>query len=56
MDEKTPFKPRRWPLMIFVILVTALFLAAVITTFFNTGLPLLTELIAWFQANVIRVL
>lgn len=43
MDEKTPFKPRRWPLMIFVVLVTALFLAACITTFFSVGLPLLTE-------------
>lgn len=42
-DEETPFKPRRWPLMIFVVLVTALFLAACITTFFSVGLPLLTE-------------
>jgi hypothetical protein len=54
MDEKAPFKPRRWPLMIFVVVVTALFLAAVITTFFSVGLPLLTEIIDWFQTNAIR--
>jgi hypothetical protein len=55
MDEKPEFKPRRWPLMIFVVVVSAVFLAAVLTTFFNVGLPLVTEIIAWFQANIIRV-
>jgi hypothetical protein len=42
-------------LIIFVVVLTALFLAACITAFFSVGLPLLTQIIEWFQANVIRV-
>ncbi|WP_158300486.1 hypothetical protein [Arthrobacter crystallopoietes] len=45
MDDKGAFKPRRWPLVIFVVVVTALLLAGCITTFFSVGLPLLTEII-----------
>jgi hypothetical protein len=54
-DEKAAIMPPRWPLMIFVVMLTALFLAACITAFFSVGLPLLTQIIEWFQANVIRV-
>jgi hypothetical protein len=45
VDDKGAFKPRRWPLVIFVVVVTALLLAGCITTFFSVGLPLLTEII-----------
>ncbi|WP_281356163.1 hypothetical protein [Arthrobacter mobilis] len=37
--------PPRWPLIIFIVVLTALFLAACITVFFSRGLPLLTQII-----------
>ena len=50
MDEKESYKPRHWPLIIFAFAVTALFLAAIVTTFSSFGLQLLTQIIEWFQA------